>query len=67
MVHNSLQSFEDFKADMKNIYIRERKDLEKQWMKLPFVATYDVIFTILETWPPEWCAPDLEELEKVVA
>ncbi len=39
----------------------------KQWTKLPFVATEDTIFTILETWPPKWHAPDLEELEKVVA
>jgi len=30
-VHNTLQSFADFKADMHNIYIRVRKDLAKQW------------------------------------
>ena len=39
----------------------------KQRMKLPFVATDNRIFTILETWLPEWHAPDLAKLEKVVA
>jgi len=48
---------------MHNIYIRARK----QWMKLPFVATDDMIFTVLETWPLEWCALDMEELEKAIA
>ena len=36
----------------------------EQWTKLPFIATDDVIFTVLETWPPEWHTPDLVELEK---
>lgn len=35
-----------------------------QWTKLPFIAINDVIFTVLETWPPEWCALDFAELEK---
>jgi len=52
---------------MHSIYIRARKDLVKQRMKLPFVATDNRIFTILETWLPEWHAPDLAKLEKVVA
>lgn len=66
-VHNSLHIFSDFKADMHNIYIRARKDLAKQWMKLLFLATNDAIFTVLETWPPEWCAQNLGELEKAAA
>lgn len=48
-VHNSLQSFVDFKSDMHNIYFRVPKDLVKQWMKLTFLATDNAIFTILET------------------
>ena len=52
-VHNDLQSFADFKVDMQNIYIRARKDLTQQWTKLPFIATDDMIYTVLETWPPE--------------
>jgi len=67
MVYNSLRSFYDFKADMHNIYIRAQKDPTKQWTKLPFVATDDTIFTVLETWPLEWCTPDLAELEKAAA
>lgn len=39
----------------------------KQWTKLPFVATNDAIFTVLETWPPEWRTLDLVEIEKVVS
>lgn len=50
---------------MHNIYIKARKDPAKQWTKLPFVAIDDTIFTVLEIWPPEWHAPDLEELEKM--
>lgn len=63
-VYNILQSFTKFKVDMHNIYIRARKDPMKQWTKLPFVAIGDAIFTILKTWPPEWHALDLAELEK---
>jgi len=64
-MHNSLQSFADFKANMHNIYIKARKDPVKQWTKLPFVATDDAIFTVLETWPPKLHALDLVELENV--
>ena len=66
-VHNSLQSFANFKVDMHNIYIRVRKDLAQKWKNLPFIAIDDAIFTVLETWPPEWCTLDLAELEKAAA
>jgi len=36
-------------------------------MKLPFVATDNAIFIVLETWPPKWRTPDFAELEKVAA
>jgi len=42
------------------------KDPTKQWRKLPFVATNDVIFNILETWLLEWHAPDITEIERSV-
>lgn len=29
----------------------------KKWNELPYLAKDDVIFTVLEPWPPEWCAP----------
>lgn len=61
VVTHSLQQFAEFKVDMHNIFIRARKDLMKQWMKLPFVATDDAIFTVLEAWPP------VAELESLVA
>ena len=66
-LYNSLQSFAEFKADMHKIYIRARKDLTKQWTNLPFVATDDAIFNVLEAWPPEWCTPNIIEIEKSVA
>ena len=56
-VYNSLQSFSEFKVDMHNIYIKVRKDPTKQWVKLPFVATDDVIFNVREAWLLEWRAP----------
>lgn len=37
-IYNSLQSFEEFKLEMHNIYIRAHKDLTKEWIKLLFVA-----------------------------
>ena len=52
---------------MHNIYIRVQKYPVKQWMKLPFVATDHAIFTVLETWAPEWRTPNLAEFEKVEA
>lgn len=35
--------------------------------KRPFIATDNMIFIVLETWPPEWRVVGLAELEKVVA
>jgi len=67
MMYKILKIFAEFKADIRNIYIRVQKDPMKQWMKLPFIATDNAIFIVLETWPPEWRAPDLAELEKAVA
>ena len=49
---------------MRKIYIRACKDPTKECVKLPFVATDDAIFTVLEAWPPEWHAPDLVEIER---
>jgi len=57
MVYNSLQSFSEFKADFHHVYIRARKDLAKMWHELPYLAIDDVIFAVLESWPPEWHAP----------
>ena len=51
VVTRNLQQFAEFKVDMHNIFIRACKDSTKQWMKLPFVATDDAIFTVLEVWP----------------
>lgn len=65
--YNSLQSFAVFKADNHSIYIRAHKDLAKQWRKLPFVATDDFIFNILETWPLEWHTPSTTEIENSIA
>lgn len=36
-VHNSLQSFADFKVDMHNIYIRAWNNLAQQLTRLPFI------------------------------
>lgn len=52
---------------MHNIFIKVCKDSAKQWMKLPFVAIDDAIFTALETWPSQWHAPNLAELEKAAS
>lgn len=66
-IYNSLQSFAEFKVDIHNIYIKASKDLTKQWIKLPFLATDDVIFNVLEAWPPEWHTLDTAEIEKSAA
>jgi len=50
--------------DMHSVYIKARKDLVQQWTKLPFIAINDAIFSVLESWPPKWHAPDLVEMDK---
>lgn len=50
--------------DLHSIYIRARKDPAKKLRELPFVATDDIIFNVLETWSSEWCALDITEMEK---
>lgn len=64
-VYNSLQSFVEFKVDMHNIYIRARKDLMNKWTKLPFVATNDAIFNVLEVSPLEWHTTNIIEIMKL--
>ena len=66
-VYNSLQGFVKLKVDMHNIYIRAQKDPTKKWTKMPFVATNDALFNVLETWPPEWHVPNFTEIEKSTA
>lgn len=66
IVYNSLQSFADFKADMHNVYIKAHKDQVQNWTKLPFIAIDDAIFSMLNSWPPEWHAPDVAVRNKVV-
>jgi len=39
----------------------------KKWSELPFIATDDVIFDVLETWPPELRALGIVAMEKSVA
>lgn len=39
----------------------------KKWTKLPFVATDDAIFNVLEAWPLEWCTPDIAKLDRSAA
>jgi len=58
-VYDSLQSFVDFKVDMHDVYIKVHKDTTQNWTKLPFIVIDDVVFTMLDSWPPEWHAPDL--------
>lgn len=62
-IYNNLQSFAEFKANLHNIYIRACKDLAKKWSELSFVAIDDVIFDVLETWPPEWRAQKIMAME----
>lgn len=45
--------------DFHHVYISAQKNLVKKWNELPYRATDDVIFDVLEAWPPEWCAPAL--------
>jgi len=56
IVYNSLQSFVEFKANFCHVFIRAWKDPTKTWHDLPYLATNDVIFAVLESWPLEWHA-----------
>ena len=44
---------------MHNVYIKAWKDPKQNWTKLPFIVIDDAIFVVLDSWPPEWCAPNL--------
>ena len=62
-VYNSLQSFEEFKVEFHHVYVRACKNPTKKWNEFMYLATDDVIFAILESWPPEWCTPTIFMLE----
>ena len=65
-VYESLQSFVDFKVDMHNVYIKVRKDLAQNWTKFPFIVINDVIFVVLDSWPPEWRTLNLATRDEIV-
>jgi len=67
MVYNSLQRSTEFKVDMHNLYIQALQDPVHKWVKLLFIATNDVIFAVMESWPLEWHAPNFETMEKAAA
>jgi len=62
-VYNNLQIFTEFKAVFHHVYIRACKDPTKTWNELPYLSMDDVIFAILESWPPEWHAPARSTVE----
>lgn len=39
----------DFKADFHHVFIRVSKDPMKTWRELPYLATDDFIFAVLES------------------
>jgi len=57
-VYDSVNIFVDFKVDMHHVYIKAREDLEQKWTTLPFITIDDVVFTVLDTWPSKWHAPN---------
>jgi len=46
----------EFKADFHHVYIKAQKDPTKTWDELPYLVTDNVIFVVLELWPPKWNA-----------
>lgn len=46
-IYNCLQSVDEFKADMNNLYIRVWKDPNKTWVKISFIATDDAIYKVM--------------------
>ena len=67
MVYTNMQSYVDINVDFHRISIRAGKDPTKKWYDLSYLATDDVIFNVLETWPSKWHAPDITEIEKLAA
>jgi len=68
-IYNSLQSFIEFKVDFHHVYIKVHKDPVKKLNDLPYLATNNVIFAVLESWLSEWhtLASFMLELVKSVA
>lgn len=65
-IHNSLQSFAEFKENFHHVFIRVQKDPTKTWHDLPYLATDDMIFAVLESWLPKSRTPadSVVEMEK---
>jgi len=55
MVYATLQSYDEFKADIHRISIRARKDPAQKWYDLPYLAIDDAIDEVLDKWSVEWC------------
>jgi len=66
-MYNITRSFADFKAYMHNLYIKVGKDPRQTWTKLSFITIDDAIFSILESWPTEWCILDVVEKDRIIA
>ena len=62
-IYNSLQSFVEFKVNFHHMYIKARKHPMKKWNELSYLTTDDVIFIVLESWPPKWHAPSNSAIE----
>lgn len=50
-----LQEYMEFKANFHHISIWVRKDFEKKWHGLPYLAIDDAIVAVLDRWPTDWC------------
>lgn len=49
-----LSGYAKFKADFHHVYIRVRKDPDKKWFNLPYLAIDDVIAEVIKCWPTKW-------------
>ena len=57
------------KADFHHVFIRAWKDPTKTWHSVPYLATDDDIFEVLESWPLEWhtATGSVVEMDKFTA
>lgn len=58
-VYDSIKNFADIKEDMHNVYLRAWRDLDYKWTTLSFISVDEVVFAVVNTWPPEWRTPNV--------
>lgn len=54
-IFDQIAEYVEFKMDFHHGFMHAQKDPKKKWYDLPYLATEDMIATVLDYWPIDWC------------